>query len=55
MNIKGTIVHTTNGGATWTIKDGQTTDSLTGVSAPTPDCIYISGNNGTLLKYVAEN
>ncbi|PVX25678.1 MAG: hypothetical protein CW716_07535 [Candidatus Bathyarchaeum sp.] len=52
----GTIIHTTNGGTTWTVKgDGQTTNSLTGVSAPTPGCIYISGNNGTFLKYVAEN
>jgi photosystem II stability/assembly factor-like uncharacterized protein len=52
---RGLIMHTTNGGATWTVEaEGVTNNYLRGISAPNPECIYICGNKGTLLKYVAD-
>jgi len=48
-------MHKTNGGATWTVEaEGVTNNYLRGISAPNPECIYICGNKGTLLKYVAD-
>jgi photosystem II stability/assembly factor-like uncharacterized protein len=52
---RGLVLHTTNGGTTWTIEaEGQTTNFLCGISAPTSDCVYICGHKGTFLKYIGE-
>lgn len=56
VGTNGAILHTINGGTTWTVEaEGKTANKLTGISAPSPDCVYICGNNGTLLKYNPEN
>ena len=53
---QGLILHTTNGGTTWTVEGaGLTTSLLTGVhfvSTVNGNVVYVVGNNGTLLKYV---
>jgi photosystem II stability/assembly factor-like uncharacterized protein len=55
VGTNGTILHTINGGTTWTVEaEGKTANFLRSVSAPSSDCVYICGNNGTLLKYIGE-
>ncbi len=48
----GTLLHTTNGGASWSREaEGFTTNILRGVFAVDEHTVYVSGNNKTLLKY----
>lgn len=49
---QGLILHTTNGGALWTVEaDGIATSLLTGIQFSSPTNGYITGSNKTLLKY----
>ena len=52
----GTIAQTTDGGETWTAHRTQdTTSFFRSVYFPSLNIGYVCGNNGALLKYVAEN
>ena len=52
---RGLIMHTTNGGTTWTVEaEGVTDNYLRAVHFPSSNVGYICGNEGTLLKYVGE-
>jgi hypothetical protein len=49
---QGLILHTTNGGTTWTVEaNGLTNTLLTGVQFTSSTNGYVVGNNKTLLKY----
>jgi photosystem II stability/assembly factor-like uncharacterized protein len=53
---RGLIMHTTNGGATWTVEaEGVTNNYLCAVHFPSSNVGYVCGNDGTLLKYIADN
>jgi photosystem II stability/assembly factor-like uncharacterized protein len=47
----GTILHSTNGGATWTAQTSGTTVTLRDVFFTSPTNGYAVGNNGTILHY----
>lgn len=52
----GLVLHTTNGGTTWTIEaEGLAEMMLRGVHFPSSSVGYVCGNEGKLLKYVADN
>jgi len=52
----GLVMHTTNGGAVWTIEaEGLAEMMLRGVHFPSSSVGYVCGNEGKLLKYVAED
>ena len=53
---RGLVMHTTNGGTTWTVEaEGVTDNYLCAVHFPSSNVGYICGNEGTLLKYVGED
>lgn len=52
---RGLIMHTTNGGTTWTVEaEGVTDNYLCAVHFPSSKVGYVCGNDGTLLKYVGD-
>src|ERR1035438_6186947 len=46
----GTILKTTNGGATWTLLSSGTTEYLASVFFPDASTGYVAGTGGTILK-----
>lgn len=52
VGTSGVILHTTNGGTTWVREaEGLTSEMLYGIWVVSPQEVYITGNNRTLLKY----
>ncbi|HEY3343890.1 MAG TPA: YCF48-related protein [Anaerolineaceae bacterium] len=50
----GTILHTTDGGQTWTIEaSGLTNEMLVSVHAEDRQTVYVAGSNGVFLKYTS--
>jgi len=48
----GVILHTRDGGITWSIQSTPTTEDLTGISCLTPTTCFTSGDNGLILNTV---
>jgi hypothetical protein len=60
VGYSGTILKTTNGGATWSLQTSGTTQDLTALQFVNSNRGYAVGNGGTILKYanstgIAEN
>ncbi|HEY9115729.1 MAG TPA: YCF48-related protein, partial [Bacteroidales bacterium] len=52
---KGTIYYTENNGATWVKQNSGTTNDLYSVSAVNDACVWVCGENGTVLKSLYDN
>ena len=51
VGFKGTILATSNGGASWTEQASGTSQTLNAVSCPSTSVCYAAGANGTILKF----
>src|SRR5260370_26256260 len=50
VGAMGTIIRTTDGGATWTVQSSGTTQHLFGVSFTDANTGTVVGDNGTILR-----
>jgi len=50
IGLTGTILRTTNGGATWTLQTSGTTNTLWGISFVNTNVGTVVGNSGTILR-----